>query len=181
MFFYQITFPTDDKTFIYNATVGSWSTLTEPGGGRMIANAHTFFNNQHIIGGYNNGNLYQLSEDFGDADGEARKLLRTSDHFYDKSYNSIRINRVELDIVSGRSDTNGPYSEPKVWLNVSYDGGRTFTNLSPFNTAKRGVYSRRIIYRKLGVAKDFVFQIQSYSKVPFVILGMVIDYDVLSR
>jgi hypothetical protein len=71
---------------------------------------------------------------------------------------------------------------PQVYLYISRDGGHTFGNAHLASIGRIGERKARAIFRRLGVARDFVAKFVVYSPVfPITILGAAIKYKVLSK
>lgn len=177
--FYQLTFPTAHKTFLFNVNTRLWSECEDLGAKRHIGQCHTFFANKHIIGAYNSAKLYEQSVEFLDNDGEAIHRQRITKHFSDPTYNRIRINEIQLDFAAGLAPASGPDEEPQVFLGISTNGGVTFDQYLRANFSKIGQYNHRAIWRRLGTARSYVFKIDFYNAVNFCLLGGAIDCAVL--
>ena len=103
--FYQLTFPTDNVTFVYDATAKMWherSTLSSPSevtfnefgtpspkallpntSNRHLANCYAFFGDKHLVGDYRTGNIYEMSSDYYDDNGEVIVSSRTAPGIFD--------------------------------------------------------------------------------------------------
>jgi len=70
--FYQITFadPRDNVTYIYHFNAKVFYTLCDTNQNHHIARRALFFNNDYYFVSFNDGNLYQLSDQFDSNDGE---------------------------------------------------------------------------------------------------------------
>ena len=79
-FFYVLTFPSANKTWVYDANTGAWH---ERAGWRMgswtryRAATQVFYNNQNLVGDYANGNLYALDMATYDYAGDTQRWLRS--------------------------------------------------------------------------------------------------------
>lgn len=59
--FYVLTFPTESKTWVFDATTGVWHSRSSGLiGGRHRANCYAWFAGKVIVGDYSTGNLYEL-------------------------------------------------------------------------------------------------------------------------
>ena len=77
--FYVLVFPTAAKTWVYDASTGAWH---ERAGWnnqwtRYRAQAQVFYNNENLVGDYENGNLYALDLNNYDYNGEVQRWLRS--------------------------------------------------------------------------------------------------------
>ena len=78
--FYVLNFTSADTTWVYDAATGSWHERAGFRNGdfkRHRGNCHTRFDNEPIIGDYENGNLYAFSLDVYSDNGAVQKWLRS--------------------------------------------------------------------------------------------------------
>jgi len=80
------------------------------------------------------------------------------------------------------TSTQGVGRDPKLYLRISRDGGNTFGNYHAASVGKIGDRRARVIFRRLGLARDFVAELSFYDPVlPVALLGGSIDYKVLKK
>jgi hypothetical protein len=71
---------------------------------------------------------------------------------------------------------------PKVYIRISRDGGNTYGNYHAASIGRIGERRARALFRRLGLARDFVVEISFYDPVkPVAILGASIRYEVLNK
>jgi hypothetical protein len=159
--FYWLTFPTAEKTWVYDLSIqdpelawheresyaGSGQTL-----GRSAANCHCFFNGKHYIGDFRNGNIYELRTTLYAENGELIRWERTGQYISDDG-KPIRFSSFELDCETGVGLTSGQGSDPKVYLDWSDDGGKTWSNKLERSLGALGQYDAPVEWRKLGSSK----------------------------
>lgn len=177
--FYYLAFPTVGKTWIYDVGTKLWFELEAQGGLRYAANCHTYFNGKHFIGDYKSRNIYEISENYYDHNGVPFRWKRVSRHFSDPSYKHIRINRIQVDTIKGQADPTGINATPEIFLATSRNGGVTFGHLQRKTYTKIGEYKSRCIWWGQGISDDFVFSLEGYNSLPFMIMGGTIDAEVL--
>lgn len=125
--FYQITFPSDDVTLVYDALTQSWherSTYTTPSEvvfsntgtptpkatlptriNRHLASCYTNFQNKHLIGDYRIGNVYHLSSDYYSDNGEPIISECIAPVIYDTNEsNAVSITKLTVDAEVGVGD-----------------------------------------------------------------------------
>lgn len=78
---------------------------------------------------------------------------------------------LEIDLESGVGLSTGQGSDPKVMLRCSRDGGHTWENEQTRSAGRLGDYTRRVVFRRLGRARDMVFELAVSDPVRWVILG----------
>lgn len=128
------------------------------------ASCHMFFNKKNYVGDRVNGNIYELSLDYYDDNGDEQVWMRISPHSADEkrlvSYASF-----ELDVEVGQGLASGQGSDPQIFLQYSDDGGRTWSAELWRPLGKVGEYFTRVIWRQLGRARDRVFKVSGSDPV----------------
>ncbi len=184
--FYVITFPTADKTLVYDLDAQVWHTRSTartaaPGmgviQGRHIGNCYAFLNGVHYVGDYNSGKIYQMSTAYFTDNGTTITRERTSMHLASDN-KRISGTRLEIDMNKGSGLTSGQGSNPMVSLEVSKDGGHTFTNKGLKSFGALGNYLSRVYWTLLGTSRDWVFRIRLTDPVDHVIIKGILDYEV---
>ncbi len=111
--FYVITFPTGNRTFVYDASLTGvpvferWhersSYVNNPYAiGRWLANSYCYFNGKHYIGDYQNGNIYQLDDSFLTENGSPVVGMWQGPHIYDpQGLKRIFYTSLQLDMEMG--------------------------------------------------------------------------------
>jgi len=73
-------------------------------------------------------------------------------------------------------------SDPQMMLDFSNDGGHTWSNEAWASIGKKiggiGEFKKRVIWRRLGMARDRVFRIRTTDPVSITLLSADIDYEV---
>lgn len=128
--------------------------------------AHFFFDNKNLILDRENGNIYELSLDIYDFDGEPQVWTRISPH-YELERALIAHNKLELDCEVGRGLQSGQGSDPQIMMRYSNDGGRTWSAEIWRSLGKVGQYLRRVSWHRLGVARDRVYWLSGSDPVFF--------------
>lgn len=175
--FYIITFPSGDKTFVYDLTTEGWharsSTLeNDPGAGfrqgRQRGNCYCFLGSRHIVGDFQSGKLYEMRDDTYTEDGAMIYRERTTSHLWN-DLKRICLRSITIDCQMGVGTVAVP--EPKLNLYVSKDGGYTYGAAHIGTFGAPGAYNNRIKFNQLGTARDFVGKITCTDPVNAVILG----------
>lgn len=169
--FYVVTFPTADKTWVYDAATGFWHermSSFDYTDGRWRGNCYEYFNGKHLVGDHSNGKIYELDFDTYTEDGHIFKAIRTSQPIHSERQR-LRHHAVDLDIQSGVGDTTT--EDPQIMLKWSDNGGRTWSNEHWRSMGKVGEYGQRAVWRRLGQSRNRVYQVEITDPVPRVILG----------
>ena len=77
--FYVLVFPTAAKTWVYDASTGAWHERAgwDNQWTRYRAQAQVFYNNENLVGDYENGNLYAFDLNNYSYHGEVQRWLRS--------------------------------------------------------------------------------------------------------
>ena len=177
--FYVLTFPTEDKTWVYDASTALWherDSIINEEHVRHRSNCYAFAFGKHIVGDFNTGELYELNKDtYTDAGATIERCRRTPQISSDREL--ISIYNLTLDMEPGVGLDNGQGSDPQIMLRVSKDGGHTWGNEMWRDIGKAGVYNRRIKWDMLGTARDWVLEFKVSDPVEAVILGARADLE----
>lgn len=172
---YQINFPAAGKSWLYDASTTMWSEL-EYGlqGERHRAEMQVVFNDATLVADYANGTIYRLQADVYTDNGApiAREII--SKHFF-TNYRYVAVHRLQVDFETGVGQSNN--STPQVMLQVSRDNGNTWGNELWQSIGKIGEYLTRVIWWRLGTARDFVFKLRVTDPVKVVIAGAAIEAE----
>jgi len=185
--FYMLTFPTIDKTWVFDSGTNSWhqwaSTFNnEPPNelptrqGRFRGNCHIAVNGQNIFGDSITGKLFIMSE-LSNLDYDQQIWReRTTQHLSDKNL-FLSINWLQIDVQAGVAKQETQKNNPTIMLNISRDGGETWGNEMILSIGKTGKYKNRCKTPPLGTARVFTFKIRSTDPVYNVIIKAVADVE----
>lgn len=181
--FYVLTFPTGNATWVYDLTTGMWherSMWSVPYAiNRHRSNCYAFFNGKHLVGDYANGNIYQLTHDSYTDNGDPIVSMRRTVHV-SKDMKRVFFSELNLDLETGTGldglgssggTQGGTGVAPSVTLRCSRDGGHTWGNGRTVSMGAIGSYKNRVMWRRLGYARDMVFEITMSDPVKKVILS----------
>jgi hypothetical protein len=155
-FFWVITFPNDDATWVFDATTGLWHERARWDGSqfrRDRTRGHAFVHGKHLVGDFGSGTIYEMSLTIPSDAGTPIRRLRRAPYLVEEELR-IYHHRFELLLeVSAASD---------VTLQWSDDGAKTFT---PGKTVSTGppANDQRVIWRRLGEARHRVYQVSITS------------------
>lgn len=177
--FYVLTFPTANKTWVYDVSTGAWHERASFNNGyltRHRSNCQMNFQSQTVVGDYLNGNIYALDLNTYDDNGAIQKWIRSWRALPTGENNLKRTaqHSLQLDCESGVGINSGQGSDPQVMLRWSDDGGHTWSNEHWTSMGKIGQYFRRAIWRRLGMTtklRDRVYEVSGTDPVKVVIMG----------
>jgi hypothetical protein len=171
--FYVLTFPTAKVTWAYDALTKLWHerghTIDGIFPNRERYNCHVFAFGKHVFGDVSNGSIYQLDSSVGTINGTRIPRERRTPILTDEE-KRIRISAFQLDMQEGIGDPNSA-TDTSMWLSYSKDGGHTFSDEIERSMGDAGEYSRRVIWRRLGHARNWIFRLRTWSPQPMVLKG----------
>lgn len=163
--FYQISFPSANDgagaTWVYDAATQLWHergyTLSTGFIGRHRAETHTVGFGLHLVGDWQNGNIYQLDPLTLNDNGNPITKQRTSPYVAKELVNMF-FAKLQLDMETGlQQDGNAPV--PQAVLDWSDDGGASWSNQHSVSLGKIGQKKARAIWRRLGSSRERVFRV----------------------
>jgi hypothetical protein len=161
--FYVLTFPTADVTWVYDLATQQWHRRawrdTQNILHRHRSNCAAVFNGEIIVGDFENGKLYSLSQSTYTDDGVPLPAIRRGPHLTNDLKRLFFYN-LQLQFQPGVGLQSGQGSDPECILRWSNDGGFTWNNDHVLKLGKAGKYRKRAIKRRLGCARDRVFEIE---------------------
>jgi Phage stabilisation protein len=167
--FYVLTFPSANRTFLYDGSTNIWSEQQTGTGliGRYNSNQSVIFNGQVYVSDATTGNIYQLSdESFTDSGTPIMRLIQT--RLIEDQGNVLSIDEIFSDLETGVGLQSGQGSNPQIMVSVSKDGGRTFGNERLMNVGAVGQYvGPRATLRRFGSSRGFVFRFRMTDPVKF--------------
>lgn len=177
--FYQITFPYEGKTWVYDAVSGMWHERASYDAtghlNRHLANTHIFVNGIHLVGDYQSGNMYKLSADV--YEDNSTPILRelVTYHVTDKR-EFIRHNYLELEGESGVGLLSGQGTNPVINLEMSDDGGHTYSSAMSVPYGTQGAYNKVARWPYLGKSQNRVYRIRMSDPIKWKLARAILDY-----
>ena len=176
--FYVLTFPAEDKTFVYHLEQAMWHERKGYGIGRWRANTHGFFNNKHWAGDFSTGVLYSLDHNTYKDDAQVIERIRETQVLHERR-RRIQVDEIEVEFAPGVGLTTGQGSDPQAMLRFSIDGGKTWSNELWRGIGKVGEFENRSVWRQLGVGFQFNFELKVTDPVPVTVIGAYANIQVL--
>ena len=174
--FYVLTFPTENKTFVYDITTRLWHER-ESDGVEWRAGHYLYTNNIHYIGDLNTGKLGKINGQVYEDFGEVHRVSVTSPSI-SKDGRQIFFARMHVDFEMGRGVLSGQGSDPQAMLQWSDDGGVTWSSEHWRSMGRIGEYSRRSVWWRLGASRDRVFRLSFSEPTPFTLISADVELDV---
>lgn len=152
-----ITFPSANATWAFDVTAGVWAEWGWWNGtsnDRARQMFHAFWQSYgfHVVGDWQNGNLYIQSTKYFTDNGTAIQWSRTAPHLSTEQLWNF-YSKFQIDMEVGQST-----SSPLLYLSWSDDGGHTWS--SPISgMPSDATYAGRLMWWRLGRSRDRVFRV----------------------
>ena len=161
--FYCLTFPTANKTWLYDLKTGwwfEWAYTADGNFNRHRANCAMFVYNKNLVGDWENGTLLELDPDLYQDDGDPIVRVRTFMHMMDDG-KRVTYEQFIADMECGTSvQTSEDDPDPVVSLSFSDDRGVTYSNKLEQTLGREGQYLVQPSWNRLGMARDRVFKLE---------------------
>jgi len=171
--FYVVTFPTVNLTWVYDLRSQMWHKWLAWDGEqyqRHRSNCGALFNNVYLVGDYQNGMIYQLDNGVYTDNGSTIRRVRRAPHLV-TDFQRQYFAEFQIQFQPGVGLQNGQGKDPQAMLRWSSDGGSTWSNEHWASMGKVGQYTKRIIWRRLGWARDRIFEVAISDPVNCVIVS----------
>jgi hypothetical protein len=181
--FYVLTFPSAvtplglGATWVFDGMTGLWHERLsfEPYSGkwnRHRSNCFVNFQNQRLVGDYQNGSIYQMTRSAYTDAGWPLVAWRRTPHVWDGGARErVFMASLQIEFSPGVGNQTGMGTDPQAVLTQSKDGGTTWGQEIRRSIGRVGHYIARTIWRRLGVTRDSVFDVKVYDPVKRDVVG----------
>ncbi len=184
--FYWITFPSGNKTFIVNENLGEngWFELSS---GVGVGETSARYQGSSIISAYGknivadeiNGNVYTLDLDTYKNNDEILHRARVSTSINGDLVGAkgkrIQMSRLELIMETGVGVIDGQGDNPRIMIEASYDGGRTFSAGTWARVGRLGEFVLQVEWFSLRTFYDLIIRVSTSDPVNYSIYSASID------
>jgi hypothetical protein len=174
---YVVTFPSvgeNGLTWAFDNTTGLWHKWLYRNNQNQFerhrGNCCAFFNQQVLVGDYENGKIYQVAREFYTDDGAPIRRIRRAPHITSDLQRQY-FHELQIQFQPGVGLSSGQGQDPQAMLRWSNDGGSTWSNEYWTSIGKQGKYQNRAIWRRLGWSRDKVFEVSVSDPVKAVIIS----------
>lgn len=182
--FYALNFTSADTTWVFDLTTKLWherAYLKDGEYTRHRANCHAYAYNTHVVGDWGNGKIYSLDSGTFYDDGQEIRRMRAAPHI-SEGVKRIKYKKFQLEAEVGTGlTTNVQGQDPKFVLQFSDDGGHTWSHEKTVDMGKLGKRIKRMIWRRLGIARSRTFRVISSEPVKTNIIGVELDAEVMGH
>ncbi len=188
MNFYMIHFPTAEKTWCINESLGEmgWFQVSSgTSGGQYQGTSLTTVYNKNFVADTNNGRLYELDISTFTNNSDIIQRRRVTSSVNGKLLGApgerIQMSRLEIIMEAGVGLITGQGSIPKLMIDISYDGGRSWVSKGFVKVGQLGESTLRVELYCLDSFTDAIFRITTSDAVPFEIYSATIDLRLAGR
>ncbi len=175
--FYILTGGGLETSLVYDLTTNEWHERAYMSNGiyeEHLMGGVMFAFGKHLVGDRRNGYVYNMSHEFysdnGDEIGRERVFAHLSD---ENKFN--RYNRLEIGMEVGVGLQTGQGVNPKISLQLSKDGARTWSDSQIAEIGAIGNYQTKVVFRRLGIADKMTFRIKISDPVKVALTGAYLD------
>lgn len=184
--FYQITFPTGNRTFVINESLGinGWFELSSAVNGphssskyqgQTIINAY----GKNLVADSDNGNIYELDLNSYTNNGDPLQRIRTTQSVNGELLGAkgkrVQMSSVKFIMESGVGLISGQGDNPRIMIEYSDDGGNTWNGGSWPRVGRLGEFTLQVEWFDLGSFYDRIFRISTTDPVNYSIYSATID------
>lgn len=196
--FYVLTFPTADRTWVYDNATGAWHEwlFVDENGveHRHRSNCTAFAYSKNIVGDFQNGKLYELDINSFTDDGTPIVRRRGFPHVVNDglhSYHRQLIVKMEVGTIeagegnllpaveAANLDLGEPERMPMLNVRWSNNGGTDWESTLQVPMGATGEYGATPSLRDLGIARDRVYEIFWSENCEAALNGVYLDADPL--
>jgi len=167
---YVVSFPTLELTWAYDLASGMWHKwLYSNNDGtytRHRGNCCAVFQGLVLVGDYQDGSIYEIDKNNYTDNGQYTRRLRRAPHlvsdFQRQYFDELQIQfQPGVGITGITTPLNDEVvgADPQAMLRWSNDGGSTWSSEHWTSIGQIGKYKNRAIWRRLGMARDRVFEV----------------------
>lgn len=163
--FYVLTFPTADRTWVFDATTEEWHERGsfDPATGafhRFKGSCFANYQNIRMVGDYQEQIGYQMSRQVYTDGSTPLVSIRRAPHIWSRQDRKRLFHgSLQIDFAPGVGLQTGQGSDPQAMLRWSDDGGTTFGTEHWTTIGRAGRYKNRALWRRLGHARDRVYEV----------------------
>lgn len=175
---YVVTFPSVGEygiTWAYDLSTQQWHKWmswdsTANVFKRHRSNCHAVFANLNLVGDYENGKIYSLQNEVYTEDGAPIRRVRRAPHLTADLQRQY-FDELQIQFQPGVGLNTGQGSNPQAMLRWSSDGGSTWSNEHWTSLGAQGKYNNRAIWRRLGWARDRIYEVAITDPVKAVVVS----------
>jgi hypothetical protein len=180
--FYALTFPQAGVTWVYDVLTGVWvkwgkwsSPLTNYGIWSPRVHAYAF--GVHLMAERTTGTISIMDNIYtSEADGSVIRRMRIPPALFSEN-RQYPIRKLEVFLESGLGTISGQGSNPKITVQTSDDGGKTYLPERQASAGKMGEYPKRVYWMRMGTPRNRVNKFVMTDPIPWRLIDAFINND----
>ena len=177
--FYLISFPTANRTWLFNEEAGIWTSLAfGTDGSQHLISDYQFIYGKHLVSDRRNGNIYELDfgtfTDNGDTIQHRRDTIAVNGGTFGREGAKVFMDRLELIIETGTSLVT---AESKIIMQYSDDNGRSFSSERWLPIGDQGEYRHKLEWLGLGWFYTRMFRFTMSDNIKWVLISAHVDVE----
>lgn len=184
--FYLITFPSENVTYVINEKLGvdGWYNLASSTMNNAYSGTSLLQVYDKLIVGSGGKNLeLKLNEFTQDTDTMLRTRITSSINgdLLGVKGQRVKMSRLELIMEQGVGLISGQGENPRIMIEASYDGGRSFDSGAWVEVGRAGEHTLRVEWFNMMSFTDMILKISMSDPVPLSIYSAAIDVKLVGR
>jgi hypothetical protein len=186
--FYFLSFPSENKTWVMNEGLGDngWFELSgDTNFGKYNTTSYSTLRGKHYLADELNGNLYELSLDSFTNNGEIIQRTRVMSSLHGGLIGNpgkrVQMSRFELILETGVGLITGQGEDPRIMIEASYDGGKSWSAGEWMRIGRLGESNVRAEWWNLNSFYDLIIRITTSDPVHYTIISGAIDARLAGR
>lgn len=172
--FLVLTFPTAKRTWVYDIATGLWHQRQSFEKERWRCTGLVKAFGKNITGDFETGLLYEIDLDTYTENGSTIQRIVTSPPIWNDTKRMV-FHKLRIDFDPGVGLISGQGSDPQAMLRFSNDGGGTWSNEIWKDIGQMGEYKTRAVWRRLGQARQRIFEVTVSDQVKVAITGAYVE------
>jgi hypothetical protein len=170
--FYELSFPTGNKTLVYDTNTGLWAQRFTRNSSTDIesyhpAVFHAFYKGKNYVGDFRDGSVYEYSRSYFMDNGNPIIRRKVFPNYPDDSYQLTPMGPFFLAMEMG--NINQGDQTPKAMLSWSENRGKTYGIQHYKDLATTGDYSHRLVWHGQGATFGRAYKLELTGNCDFII------------
>lgn len=179
-FFYFLSFPTQNVSWLYNQNSGLWTSLSYGvDGDAHLMSGYVYAYGKHLISDRRNGNIYELDFDTYTDNSQVIQRQRTTRTIQAKDFGlpgrDLFMSRLQLVIETGTSLVS---AESQIIMQYSDDNGKTWSSERWAYIGEQGDHGHVIEWYGLGMFTKRMFRFTMTDAIKWVLVSCNADIEV---
>jgi hypothetical protein len=177
--FYLLSFPTGNKTWLFNEESGLWTNLAfgTDGSQHLISDYQSIYN-KNLVSDRLTGNIYELDfdtyTDNGDTIQHRRDTIAVNGRTFGRAGAKVFMDRIGIEIETGTSLVT---AESQIIMQYSDDNGRSWSSERFQNIGAQGEYSHKLDWYGMGDFYTRMFRFTMSDNIKWVLISADADLE----